>query len=132
MKKILIINAIYYSEINRNLLKTSKKILHNKKMNLSEIVVPGVFEIPVVVSKNIKKYDGFLALGCIIKGETPHFNLIARSTFDGIMNISILYKKPIGNGIITALNMKQAKSRCSTKGIEAAKAIIAVLKNAKK
>ena len=132
MKKILIINAVYYSNINKELLRTSKKLLLKEKMSYTEIIVPGVFEIPVVISRHIKQYDGFLALGCVIKGKTPHFDLISRSTFDGIMNISILYKKPIGNGIITALNMKQANFRSGTKGIEAANAVIAVLKNAKK
>ena len=132
MKKILIINAIYYSKINKELLKTSKKHLVKEKMSFTEIIVPGVFEIPVVISRHIKQYDGFLALGCVIKGKTPHFDFISRATFDGIMNISIQHKKPIGNGIITALNMKQAKSRSGTKGTEAANAITTVLKNVKK
>ena len=69
------------------------------------ISVPGVFEIPVVISRNIKKYDGFLALGCVIKGETPHFDFISKSTTDAIMNISVNAKKPVGNGIITCLSL---------------------------
>ena len=104
------------------------------------IHVPGIFEIPVVISKNIKKYDGFVALGCVIKGETPHFDFISKTTFEAIMNLSIQSKKPIGNGIITALNMSQANQRSGDpevvldkkklekgKGREAAKAVIAVL-----
>ena len=88
--------------------------------------MPGVFEIPVTISKNIKKYDGFLALGCVIKGETPHFDFISASTTNAIMNLSIDYKKPIGNGIITCLNMRQAKAR-KKKGAEAADAVISIL-----
>ena len=60
---------------------------------------------------NIKKFDGFVALGCVIKGQTPHFNLICSSTFKAILDLSINYNKPIGNGIITALNLTQAKNR---------------------
>ena len=90
------------------------------------IKVPGVFEIPVIIAKNIKRYDGFIALGCVIKGETPHFDFISQATTNAIMNLSIQNKKPISNGIITCLNMKQAKARSgnlikSNKGIEGRK-----------
>ena len=90
------------------------------------IKVPGVFEIPVTISKNIKKYDGFIALGCVIKGQTPHFDFISKAATDYIMKLSIDYKKPIGNGIITCLNMKQAIKR-KHKGKEASKAVMSVL-----
>ena len=78
--------------------------LRAKKIKYKIIPVPGVFEIPVVIAKNIKKYDGFIALGCVIKGETPHFDFISSAATDAIMKISIQNKKPIGNGIITCLN----------------------------
>ena len=91
---------------------------------------PGVFEIPIVLAKNIKKYDGFIALGCVIKGETPHFNFISEAAINGIMKISIESKKPIGNGIITCLNMKQALAR-RKKGKEAAKAVLSVFNSSK-
>ena len=90
------------------------------------IKVPGVFEIPVTIVKNIKKYDGIIALGCIIKGETPHFDFISKSSINAIMKISVDYRKPIGNGILTCLNMVQAKKR-SKKGAEAAEAVKSVL-----
>ena len=96
------------------------------------INVPGVFEIPVTISKNIKKFDAFIALGCVIKGETPHFDFISNATTLAIMNLSIDNKKPIGNGIITCLNKKQAFDRANPKkkdkGGEAAKAALSVLK----
>jgi 6,7-dimethyl-8-ribityllumazine synthase len=88
--------------------------------------VPGVFEIPVTISKKINKFDAFLALGCVIKGETPHFDFISQASTNAIMDLSINSKKPIGNGIITCLNMKQAKAR-KKKGAEAAKAVISIL-----
>ena len=124
MKKILIVLADYYNDISLSLLKSAKSNLNN--FSLKVIRVPGVFEIPVTISKNIKKYDAFLALGCVIKGETPHFDFISSASTQAIMNLSVNSKKPIGNGIITCLNMKQAKAR-SNKGKEAAQAVISVL-----
>ena len=99
---------------------------NKSSLNINFIRVPGVFEIPVTISKNIKKYDAFISLGCVIKGETPHFDFISNSTTNAIMNLSISSKKPIGNGIITCLNMKQAKAR-GKKGKEAAHAVFSVL-----
>ena len=124
-KKILIVIANYYEQISRGLLKNAKKVL-TKSIKLNLIVVPGVFEIPVTIAKNIKKYDGFIALGCVIKGKTPHFDFISKTTIDGIMKLSIENKKPIGNGIITCLNLKQATAR-EKKGAEAATALLSVL-----
>ncbi len=124
MKKILIVIANYYENISSSLLKSAESNLSN--FSLKIIKVPGVFEIPVTISKNIKKYDAFIALGCVIKGETPHFDFISTSSTQALMNLSVNSKKPIGNGIITCLNMKQAKAR-SKKGKEAAKAVISVL-----
>ena len=124
MKKILIVLADYYENISTSLLKSAKNNLNG--FSLKVIRVPGVFEIPITISKNIKKYDAFLALGCVIKGETPHFDFISNASTQAIMNLSVECKKPIGNGIITCLNMKQAKAR-GKKGKEAAKAVISVL-----
>jgi 6,7-dimethyl-8-ribityllumazine synthase len=123
--KYLIIIADYYKDISKGLLKSAKDILPKSK-SIKIIKVPGVFEIPVTISKNIKKYDAFIALGCVIKGQTPHFDFISQATTDAIMKLSIENKKPIGNGIITCLNMKQAIAR-KKKGREAAQAAISVL-----
>jgi len=132
-KKILIVSAEYYPEITMTMetdvidcLKKWKDFSAENPRNALENV-PGIFEIPVIIAKNIKKYDGFIALGCVIKGETPHFDFISQATIDAIMKLSIDYKKPIGNGIITCLNKNQAEVRSKTKGQEAANAVIAVL-----
>ena len=123
--KVLIIEANYYKDISKALLKSAKNELKNfAKINV--ISVPGVFEIPVVISKNLKKYDGFVALGCVIKGQTPHFDFISKSTTDAIMNISVDSKKPVGNGIITCLNKNQAIAR-GKKGRDAANAVKTIL-----
>ena len=124
-KNFLIVNANYYKDISSGLLKNATNLLpKNSKVKI--INVPGVFEIPVTISKNIKKFDGFIALGCVIKGQTPHFDFISQASTDAIMKMSINSKKPIGNGIITCLNMKQAKAR-KKKGAEAANAVLSVL-----
>ena len=124
-KNILIINANYYQNISSGLLKSALRLLP-KKCKLKIINVPGVFEIPVTISKNLKKFDAFIALGCVIKGQTPHFDFISQASTDAIMKLSIESKKPIGNGILTCFNMKQAIVR-KNKGAEAAKAILTVL-----
>ena len=114
MKKILIVNANYYRDISIDLISSAKKIIP-KNFKIKIIDVPGVFEIPVTIAKNLKKFDGFIAIGCVIKGETPHFDFISNASTNAIMSLSIESKKPIGNSIITCLTMEQAKAR-SKKG----------------
>jgi len=126
-KKVLIVSARYYEDFSNSLELIASSLLHNKKIIYKFIKVPGVFEIPVTIAKNIKKYDGFIALGCVIKGETPHFDFISQATTNAIMQLSIDHKKPIGNGIITSLNEEQALIRSKTKGVEAARAVISIL-----
>ena len=139
MKKVLIINSNYYKEISDNLTFNAKKKLLKAKFKVNILDIPGAFEIPIADRKNIKKYDAFVALGCVIKGETPHFDLICSSIFYSILDLSTKYNKPIGNGIITALNLNQAKQRSlkidskkSNKGSEAANAVISLIKNGPK
>ena len=124
-KKCLIVVANYYENISKNLLQSALRSIKNK-LSFKIIYVPGVFEIPITISKNLRKYDGFIALGCVIKGQTPHFEFISSSVTDNILKMSVKNKKPIGNGIITCLNKKQAIAR-SKKGAEAANAMLSVL-----
>ena len=128
---ILIIAANFYEDISSDL--SAGAIVEVKaKAKFKKIVVPGVFEIPVIIARNIKKYDAFIALGCVIRGKTPHFKIISKSVINAIMNLSVYYKKPIGNGIITCFNKKQALERSRSKknkGREAAKAVLSLLKN---
>ena len=124
-KKILIVVADYYETIARSLLNSAKNKIKNK-CNIKVINVPGAFEIPVTISKNLAKFNGFIALGCVIKGQTPHFDFISKATTDALMTLSITSKKPIGNGVITCLNKKQAIVR-GRKGSEAAEAVLSVL-----
>ena len=139
-KKILIVCANYYPELSSSLKSNAEVFLKKEKIKSKCVYVPGIFEIPVIIARNIKNFDGFLALGCVIKGETPHFEYISSSTFDALMKLSIINKKPIGNGIITALNKSQVINRIGSnlslkkmkkkdKGLEAAKAVVEVFKN---
>ena len=131
-KNICIVVANYYPAVSKDLINGASKVLNRIGVKtFKKIIVPGVFEIPITISKNINNYDAFIALGCLIKGETPHFDLISKASINAIMNLSVVYKKPIGNGIITCLSKKQALSRSNPqkkdKGGEAAKAVLSVL-----
>ena len=125
--KICIVRSKYND--TSKLLQSAVKELFKRKIPFKIIQVPGAFEIPVAVMRNINKYDGFIAIGSIIKGETPNFEFISAAITNGLIQISILHKKPIGNAILTCLNARQVKAR-SIKGFEAAIAVCEVL-NAK-
>ena len=155
--KILIVLAIYYRDASNDLLKGAtteldkyKKFKQPKGWKTSKFFfddlpsendldneweltyeiryVPGVFEIPLLISGNIEEFNAFIALGCVVKGETPHFDFICSAATNAIMDLSIKHNKIITNGIITCLNTKQAEERANpnkkNKGGEAAKAII--------
>ena len=133
MKKICIVASKYYEDIINMLIDGANEAIniHKKRIKTNIVYVPGVFEIPHVISKNLKKFDAFIALGCVIKGETPHFDFISKSSIDAIMKLSIESKKPIGNGILTCFNKNQAVERADklnkNKGKEAADAAIELL-----
>ena len=130
-KKVLIVISDYYEEIGKNLLKGSITELKLNNINYDILFAPGCFEIPFLISKNIKKYKGFIALGCVIRGETYHFELIANECARKIIDISNKQLKPIGFGILTCENIKQAKIRSDikkkNKGKEATNACIKLL-----
>ena len=130
-KKILIVLSNYYDEVGNNLLEGATKELKSNKIDYDVLYAPGCFEIPYLVSKNIKKYRGFIVLGCVIRGKTYHFELIANECARKIMDISNFSLKPIGFGILTCENIKQAKVRSDVKkknkGKEAANACIKLL-----
>ena len=127
-KKVCIVQSVYNREITNKMTQAAIRVLKaNNVKTLKIIKVPGAFEIPQVISKLINKYDGFVAIGCIIKGETANFNLISSAITNGIMKLSILNKKPISNGLITSFTRKQALKRIDN-CMEAARAVIKVLK----
>ena len=129
--KILIVSSNYYADISSNLIKGATEELKMNNLEFEVLYAPGCFEIPFLISKNIKKYRGFIALGCIIRGETCHFNLIANECTRKIIDISNNSLKPIGFGVLTCENLKQAINRSDirkkNKGREAANACIKLL-----
>ena len=131
-KKVLIVIANYYAHISTSLSTDAQITLDFAKIKYSVKEVLGVFEIPVVIAKNIKKYDGFIALGCVIKGETPHFDYISTETSRAIMKMIVQHNIPIGFGVLTTNNMKEAinrsKSDGSNKGREAMEAALDMYK----
>ena len=126
--KICIVISTYNSGITNKLLFSAKNELKRYGVTKAkDYKVPGAFEIPVAIARLAKKYDAFIAIGCIIKGQTANFNLISSAITNAIMNLSIATKKPIGNSIITLFNRNQASKRYN-KGKEAANAVMEVLK----
>ena len=129
----LIICADFYKEITDVMIDNAKNHLELKGYSYEVCRVNGSFEIPSLLSmysdEEIQKYDGVIVLGCIIRGETKHFDFISSAIIDGILSLSINKRIPIGNGILTCENMNQAKARFEKKPIEAIDAVISVLRN---
>ena len=130
-KKILIVSSNYYSNISNNLETGAVNTLKESNFEYEIIHAPGCFEIPYLIKKNINNYDGFIALGCIIKGETYHFEVISNETSNKIMDLSLHHSVPIGFGILTCYNIEQAIERSDinkkNKGREAALACVKLL-----
>jgi len=129
--KVLIVSSNYYDKVSSNLIKGATEELQINNIEFDLLYAPGCLEIPFLISKNIKKYRGFLALGCVIRGETYHFNLIANECARKIIDISNNSLKPIGFGILTCDTLNQAINRSDirkkNKGREAANACIKLL-----
>ena len=134
-RKVLIIISKYYKDISENLLKSATTFLEENSILFDVIEVPGALEIPQVLnfqvnnSNNLKfAYEGYIALGCVIKGETYHFEIVSNETNRGLMNIALKHFFPLGNGVITAYNYDQALKRALVKGKEAAQACYELIK----
>ena len=135
--KICIITSNFYPKISKMLTDGAVKKLKRENVRDFRIInVPGTYEIPVIISNLINKYDGFIVLGCVIKGQTPHFDFLCSSVFNALSNLSVTSKIPIGNGILTCNDKKQAIERADSKkkdkGGYAAEAVISVLNNISK
>lgn len=131
MKKILIISAGFYKDYESMLLQGAKEEL--KGADVEILAVPGCFEIPAALCMAIKSnaYDGFVALGCVIRGETTHYDYVCGESARGINHLAMKYQVPVGYGIITAENDEQAFVRADTKqknvGGRAASACLAMI-----
>ena len=123
IKKILIVNATFYRDISNDILLSAEKTLKANGYVSETIEVPGSFEIPAVISGFSKKYIGFIALGCVIRGETTHYDYICNETARALMDLS-LSGLAIGYGLLTCENKEQAIARKTEKGKNAALACI--------
>ncbi len=117
-KKILIVRSNYYNHITSSLSGKIRIGLSKSKYHVNEKTVSGTYEIPLTISQNIKKYDAFIAIGCVIKGKTDHYDYICRSVFNSLSYLMIEHKKPIANSILTTNNQSQAKKRVLKKSKE--------------
>ena len=114
MTKILIIEARYYEGISDSLLEGALAKLTAANVEIGQVTVPGALEIPHVISYAEAAgsgYDGYVALGCVIRGETTHYDYVCEESARALMDLAVNQQLAIGNGIITVENEKQAWAR---------------------
>ena len=136
-KKVLLVCSPYYKDITSNLIKGASDLLESSSVDYNILNVPGALEIApaikLVLDKSLKKpfFDGFVALGCVIKGETYHFEIVANESSRALTHLSINYSAPIGNGILTVSDKDQAIKRSDpnqlNKGAGAALACLSLI-----
>ena len=136
-KKILLVCSPYYKDITCNLIKGASNFLKSQSVDYKILNVPGALEIAPAIklisdkSKKIPIFDGYLALGCIIRGETYHFEIVANQSSRALTDLSVNYSIPIGNGILTVSNIEQAIRRSDpsqlNKGADAAQACLSLI-----
>ena len=129
--QILIIESRYYEDVAEMLLKGAKAALEKEGMQYDVITVPGALEIPQAVKIKAGEYHGFVALGCVIRGETSHYDVVAGESARALMDLSIRDGLIIGNGILTCENLDQAIVRADpeqkNKGADAAQAVLSLV-----
>lgn len=133
--RILIVESRYYADIADALIEGAEAEIRRSGATSERVVVPGAFEIPgaiaLAAAKKGKGYDGFVALGCVIRGETTHYDYVCGESARGLMDLAIYKKLAIGYGIVTVDNVEQARARAFTnrgdKGGDAAHACLAMV-----
>lgn len=137
-QKILIIEARFYSHIADMLLKGATDYLTDNNVAYETIQVPGALEIPSALSfaAQSHEYDGFVVLGCVIRGETGHYDIVCNESARGVYGVALAHDLCVGNGILTVENEAQAIVRADTaqknKGRDAAEAALALIELKKK
>lgn len=136
--RMLVVEARFYEEIADALLAGATRVLNEAEASFDRISVPGSLEIPTAIAiavdaarRRRRPYDGAVALGCVIRGETIHFEIVSHQSARGLMELSLARGLPIGNGIITVENEAQALARARVedqdKGGDAARAALALV-----
>ena len=126
---ILIVEADFYSDISEKLANGAIAIIEQAGATYERVRVPGAFEIPAAIRLHKDKADGFVALGCVIRGETSHYDIVAGESARGLMDLAVREGLLIGNGILTVDTREQALERASSrnKGGDAARACLRLL-----
>ena len=137
--RILVVEARYYDDIADMLLRGAKRVLKDAGVTFDVVTVPGALEIPPAIMIALhgamareEPYDGVVALGCVIRGETSHYDIVAGESARGLMDLAVRHGALIGNGILTTENGQQARVRADPdggkdKGGGAARAALALL-----
>ena len=135
--RILVVEARYYDDISDLLLRGAKRVLKDAQATFDLVTVPGALEIPAAIMIGLhaaaareQPYDGVVALGCVIRGETSHYDIVAGESARGLMDISLSLSMPVGNGILTVDTDAQARARATgeDKGGGAARAALALVR----
>lgn len=130
--RILIVEARFYPHISDALLEGAEQALKSAGASFERVEVPGALEVPAAIGLAADRYDGFVALGCVIRGETYHFEIVAQESARGLTNLSVDRGLCIGNGILTVENEAQAMARARREGLDkgggAARACLALVK----
>ena len=135
---MLIVEARFYDNISDELLQGATRVLDAAKARYDRVTVPGTLEIPAAIAISVDaarrrkaSYDGVVALGCVIRGETHHFEIVANESARALMDLAVSEKLPIGNGILTVENEAQAHARARVeegdKGGDAARAALTMV-----
>lgn len=129
MPHLLLVTSRYYADIAQDLESGAQRALDAAGASYDIITVPGALEIPTAIryALETETYQGFVALGCVIRGETYHFEIVCNESARGLTDLGVAYGAAIGNGIITAENQQQAKARAHSKGAGAAEAALRLL-----
>ena len=132
-KPILILEASFYPDIAEKLMDGATRVLEDAMVAYEQLTVPGCFELPaaIAIALKSKRYSGYIALGCVIRGETSHYDYVCSESARGLNQLAIKHRLALGYGIITAENDAQAYARCMPDdrnvGRRAASACLAML-----
>jgi 6,7-dimethyl-8-ribityllumazine synthase len=134
--RLLVISATFYDDIHQLLLDGAMTALKPLDAVVDNVIVPGVLEIAPVIAFAAGRYNGFIALGCVIRGETSHYDIVCNTSANEIYRLSTTHKLPVGNGILTVENHTQAVKRAApnqgNKGKDAALACLTLIDLKKK
>lgn len=116
---ILILDARFYEAVSEQLTQGARAVLDQAKVRVANRVVPGAFELPVALQMAVGSFDGYVVIGCLIRGQTSHYELIATATIQSLQQLAIKHKLALGLGLLTVENIEQAIQRASIQGKDA-------------